>query len=372
MTCVAVATQAFGRYCQESLSPMFSHVWVMVIEAIAVTIAMYCIIQFYLQVKGDIAVHKPLLKVLAIKLVIFLSFWQTIAISFFTSTGLVKPSKTFQTPDIRVGIPNFLLCVEMAFFALFHFWAFSWRPYSITSPEFLSESVPGEDIASESYKGGPLGIKAMAEAFNPWDMIKAIGRAAKWLFVGRKTRQLDRSYAVPRVATDSTLNVDQTGLGGNKLESLRTEYGGPGSLHPSSGGGKPLRYPRNGNDEGEGLIANAQSFPISGPPGARDHSPSYLTYTDTRTTESDIGVAKSIYEGDDSSWERTEQYTREPERPGRGQYGYRPGGQETGVTRAPYPDRQGEQVPGFDSRAPTLVFSGPPIDQDAQGRRWRG
>lgn len=40
---------------------------------------MYCLIQFYIQLRGDLAEHSPLLKVVAIKLVIFLSFWQTVS-----------------------------------------------------------------------------------------------------------------------------------------------------------------------------------------------------------------------------------------------------------------------------------------------------
>ena len=95
MTLVAVITQAVGRYCLESISPAFAHVWVsftpqkcwkpaclsfqvMVIEGACVSIAMYCLIQFYIQLRGDLAEHSPLLKVVAIKLVIFLSFWQTV------------------------------------------------------------------------------------------------------------------------------------------------------------------------------------------------------------------------------------------------------------------------------------------------------
>jgi uncharacterized membrane-anchored protein len=53
----------------------------MVIEGACVTVAMYCLIQFYIQLKDDLAEHNPLLKVLAIKLVIFLSFWQTVSSS---------------------------------------------------------------------------------------------------------------------------------------------------------------------------------------------------------------------------------------------------------------------------------------------------
>ena len=51
----------------------------MAVECVAVTIAMYCLIQFYVQVKDDISQYNPFLKILSIKLVIFLSFWQSVS-----------------------------------------------------------------------------------------------------------------------------------------------------------------------------------------------------------------------------------------------------------------------------------------------------
>ena len=79
MTFVAVITQATDRYCTDSLSPAFAHVWVTCIEGAAVTVAMYCVIQFYYQLKADISEYSPLIKVLSIKGVIFFSFWQTVS-----------------------------------------------------------------------------------------------------------------------------------------------------------------------------------------------------------------------------------------------------------------------------------------------------
>jgi hypothetical protein len=43
------------------------------IEAVCVTIAMYCLIQFYVQLRHDLKQHSPFLKILSIKLVILLS-----------------------------------------------------------------------------------------------------------------------------------------------------------------------------------------------------------------------------------------------------------------------------------------------------------
>jgi hypothetical protein len=72
-------SEALGRYCEASLHPAFAHIWVMVFESISVTIAMTMVIQFYVQLKDDLAVHKPGIKVVSIKLVIFFSFWQTVS-----------------------------------------------------------------------------------------------------------------------------------------------------------------------------------------------------------------------------------------------------------------------------------------------------
>ena len=247
MTVTAVVTQAFDRYCIESLNPAFAHVWVMVIEATAVTIAMYCLIQFYYQIKDDIAEHKPLLKVLAIKLVIFLSFWQTILISFLTSSGAIKPSNTIQTPDIKVGMPAMLLCIEMALFAIFHFWSFSYRPYRLTAKQMLSNSTPGEETVR--YQGGFLGVKAFVDSMNPWDLIKAIGRSARWLVRGRKDRHQDTSYDIPlgRKPTEEPSVAEQTqptSYKGAHRPTRREEAGDTETLlaNPQHSGSSIMRY----------------------------------------------------------------------------------------------------------------------------------
>ncbi|GAM90370.1 hypothetical protein ANO11243_084130 [Dothideomycetidae sp. 11243] len=204
-TIVSVVTQAAGRYCDASISPAFAHVWVMVFEASAVSIAMFCLIQFYIQLRVQLAEHKPFLKVLCIKLVIFFSFWQTFVISFLSSSrGPLHPSSKIAYSDIKIGIPSVLLCVEMAIFSVMHVFAFPWKPYTL---EHLNSAFKAEPYESDgfnnappqrnteyTYQGGHLGLKALGEAFNPWDIIKASARGFRWLFVGRRTRFQDASY----------------------------------------------------------------------------------------------------------------------------------------------------------------------------------
>lgn len=70
---------------------------------------MYCLIQFYIQLKGDLSEHRPLLKIAAIKLVIFLSFWQTV------NSPLPLSCLFYQRLTISTTAPNFILYIYRAY-----------------------------------------------------------------------------------------------------------------------------------------------------------------------------------------------------------------------------------------------------------------
>ena len=236
----------------------------MVIEASCVTVAMYCLIQFYVQLRNDLAEHRPLIKVAAIKLVIFLSFWQTILISFLTSTGAIKSSNRFQDPDIRIGIPSLLLCIEMAFFSVFHLFAFPWTVYDIRRSTIVaSESAPGFlPDPQTAYKGGPMGTKALLDAFNPWDLVKAIGRGFRWIAIGRRRREEDISYSTYKISRP--VNVDSsTGLGGTQGGISMT----PGPFTPGGSNKKQGKYRQLtgdiDHDDDRRLLSHQQVVPLS-------------------------------------------------------------------------------------------------------------
>ncbi|KAI1877479.1 hypothetical protein JX265_003487 [Neoarthrinium moseri] len=277
MTITAVVTQYFDRYCESSNNPVFAHIWVLVVESIAVTIAMYCVIQFYVQLKEPLAEHKPFLKVLAIKLVIFLSFWQSSAISVGTSTlHIVNPSDIMAYPDLKVGIPSLLLCVEMALFSILHLWAFSYKPYVPgAKPTYYPVADPALGLAARENEhgapqGGPFGLKAFWDALNLWDVVKAFGRGIRWLFVGVKKRHLDPSYSKNNTNHNSldTSYPMKSYPGAKSTDHLpiATEF------RQSTFYGKNSPLGRR-NDESAGLIDNAQG--ISGSPPRRMQSPPY-------------------------------------------------------------------------------------------------
>jgi hypothetical protein len=84
-----------------------------------------------------------------------------------------------------------LLTIEMTIFAVIHIFAFSWKPYDISeNPDPVVH-----------YQGGIMGWKALWDAFNLWDIVKAAARGLRWLMHGRRYREGDISYERSRQGT---------------------------------------------------------------------------------------------------------------------------------------------------------------------------
>ncbi|KAI8316971.1 Transmembrane protein 184-like protein [Colletotrichum sp. SAR11_240] len=127
---VKCITEAADVYCEESSSASHAKIWVMVIEILSLVTAMMCLLQFYQQTKKELETHQPLLKFLAIKLVVFLFYVQTFIFSFLMKEdGPIKPTATISYPSWAVGIPNTILCFEMAAVSILHIFAYPHEPY---------------------------------------------------------------------------------------------------------------------------------------------------------------------------------------------------------------------------------------------------
>jgi hypothetical protein len=146
----------------------------------------------------------------------------------------------------------------MSFFSILHLWAFPWRPYTLANQEGSGDA---QYVAGKlAYQGGPLGIKAFIDALNPWDLVKALGRGARWLFVGRKSRMDDPSYMGQTMASYSLKPSDGTGPTTSIPGPNVTAYGGPGAAVGGHHYGTPP------DEEGQVLLSHAQHPSLSYPP----------------------------------------------------------------------------------------------------------
>ena len=77
--------------------------------------------------------------------------------------------------DLHMGIPGLIICIEMVFFSLFFFYAYSWSPYLLRNQRNYYETGSGQQVpVTLSYQGGPLGVYALLGMWNPSETIQAI------------------------------------------------------------------------------------------------------------------------------------------------------------------------------------------------------
>ena len=181
-----------------------------------------------------------------------------------------------------------LLCIEMAMFSIFHLWAFPWTVYDINRSNIVaSESAPGFlPDPKTAYQGGKFGEQALMEAFNPWDLIKAVGRGFRWAAVGRRRRMEDISYKTSQgVGLEPTRNqftaFDSMNGGGVDDQHGTAYYNDP----------SPPKH-LDANEDKHRLLANAQSNPTSDFPRPMSRHPPRDPALGLSNT-GDIGTAKT-------------------------------------------------------------------------------
>ncbi|GJP92940.1 transmembrane protein [Aspergillus niger] len=174
-----VVTQSLHVYCLESNAPHFAHVWIEVITSLSTSVALNAIIQFYMNMKGYMTEHKPLLKLMAFKLIVGLIFLEKILFLILTGTKVLRYPASMTYIDTLMGLPTMLICLQMVPLSFLVLHAYRTKPYEI--PNSVRGLRPQAYQALESdgheetllrgmpkhYQGGPWGLRAWAIYLNP-------------------------------------------------------------------------------------------------------------------------------------------------------------------------------------------------------------
>ncbi|XP_050300059.1 transmembrane protein 184C [Anthonomus grandis grandis] len=129
-TAISVICKILQVYGDGQFKPSVAFPYLIVINNISQSIAMYCLIMFYRACKYELKPMEPLPKFLCIKAVVFFSFFQGVLIAFFVYTGAISSTE----PDVdgvslSTRLQDFLICIEMCLAAIAHHYSFSYKPY---------------------------------------------------------------------------------------------------------------------------------------------------------------------------------------------------------------------------------------------------
>ncbi|KAJ7967082.1 Protein LAZ1 [Quillaja saponaria] len=133
----AVILEAFGVYCEGEFKLGCGYPYIAVVLNFSQSWALYCLVQFYAATKDELAHIKPLAKFLTFKSIVFLTWWQGVAIALLYSLGLFK-SPIAQGLQFKSSIQDFIICIEMGIASIVHLYVFPAKPY-----ELLGDRFPG-------------------------------------------------------------------------------------------------------------------------------------------------------------------------------------------------------------------------------------
>ncbi|XP_071693945.1 protein LAZ1-like [Rutidosis leptorrhynchoides] len=140
---LAVFLEAFDVYCEGDFRWDCGYPYMAIVINFSQTWALYCLVQFYEITKYELSHINPLAKFLTFKSIVFLTWWQGVAIALLYSFGLVRSSAAFES-----SIQDFIICIEMGIASMVHIYVFPSEPYKLMGDLFTGDFSVLGDYAS--------------------------------------------------------------------------------------------------------------------------------------------------------------------------------------------------------------------------------
>ncbi|GAB1737325.1 hypothetical protein NU219Hw_g1250t1 [Hortaea werneckii] len=262
-----VIMKATGTFREGILSVQSGYFWTGLIYNVSICWSLYDLALFWVCTSDDLQAFRPMPKFICIKGIIFASWWQGFFLSILVWLGAIPSVGGGYTADnLAAAIQDALICFEMPFFALSHWYAFSWKDY-----------------ADRTISDARMPIRfALRDAFGPRDLIED----AKETFSGNK---YDYRYFD---AEDNVIAHEESSSRRARMrEGMRYERGGRGKYWIPSPGGA--------NDKQPLLSKVADSHARTMSPGNGSGGGNHRSTS--RGTKKDYGTQQQPYSEDEPS-----------------------------------------------------------------------
>ncbi|WVF71006.1 hypothetical protein IAT40_005802 [Kwoniella sp. CBS 6097] len=127
---VGIITEYYGLLCPSEYSVHYADVYLEAVDFVSISVALYGLIVFYVLCKPELKGRRPLSKFLAIKLIVFFTFYQSFVFSVLQSHNVIKGTDLWTATNVSDGLSALCTCVEMVFFSIYMGWAYSWTDYT--------------------------------------------------------------------------------------------------------------------------------------------------------------------------------------------------------------------------------------------------
>ena len=165
-------SRTYGSVChQSSITSQLALTTsqISIIRTISTIIAITALLGFYKRFKSVLKPRGAFKQLLCFKFIVILNFLQTLIFSFLHSSGDLHANKYLTSNDLTNGLPSLILCCEMALISPFFLMVYSIKPYTIG--HMFSPENPSSRHGMHHFQGGPLGVYAILQAINVFDIV---------------------------------------------------------------------------------------------------------------------------------------------------------------------------------------------------------
>lgn len=148
---VTLALESKGWYSEGDLDPKRGYLYIAIVYNLSILFAMLALVWFYVATKEFLAPHKPVLKFLIVKSVIFLAFWQGVGLAVAEKLNAFAAEDT-EPGKLAAAYQNFFICVEMFFISVAHLYAFPYQPYINPDDEEMGMQLTAFQRVSSNLK----------------------------------------------------------------------------------------------------------------------------------------------------------------------------------------------------------------------------
>jgi hypothetical protein len=149
--------------------------WFAVILTASQAVAIIAMLTFVADLRWLLAPLRPVSKLVVVKFVVMISFWQGLLFAALTHYGVIAATELYSAADISQGLQNFLICIEMTVMAAACHVAFQPQDFARLGmdhlhehPAALSEShAAADDRRPDATAGNGLFASAQAPALGP-------------------------------------------------------------------------------------------------------------------------------------------------------------------------------------------------------------
>jgi len=225
LAAITIALHHEGKFREGSWAINSGYLWITLIYNVTYSWALFSLLLFYMGTRDLLKPHKPVLKFVCVKSVVFATFWQSVAVGISVGVGALPG------PAAGKSMQNLLLCCEMLPAAVAMALAFPWEEYAgidargscfgrgrkngIDAAAFSSGAAARAAVSNNSANGsGGVDLTSMRHAISIRDV------------VADTVHQFAPAY-------HNYVLYDSGGSGGGNANAAET-----GGISSGSGGGK--------------------------------------------------------------------------------------------------------------------------------------